>query len=68
MFEVFALTLIEESTLRVSEEDPKKNVVTLNRGSRRSRILHNVELSYFCFFDIISVMKGGGVICTGFVQ
>jgi hypothetical protein len=57
MFEVFALTLIKEPRLRVSEEGANKNVVTLNRGSRRRRILHNVELSKFCFFSIISVMK-----------
>jgi len=57
MFEVFAVNLMEEPGLRVSEEGAKKNVVTLIRGSRRRRILHNVELSKFCFFGIISVMK-----------
>ena len=57
MFEVFALTLIEEPISRASEKSAKKNVVTLNRGSRRRRILRIVELSKFCFFNIISVMK-----------
>jgi len=57
VFEVFAVTLIEEPSLRVSEGGAKKNVVTLNRGSRRRRILHNVELSKFCFFNIIGAMK-----------
>jgi len=57
IFEVCALTLIEEPSLRVSEEGAKKNVITLSRDSKRRRILHNVELSKFCFLNIISVMK-----------
>jgi hypothetical protein len=57
MFAVFVLTLTEEPSLKMSEEGAKKNVVTLNTGSRKRRILHNVELSNFCFFNIISMMK-----------